>query len=144
MANIASFNYFYCSMTDTGLAYDDSLSLLSESEYDKTGDDLMTSRVKRRSKRKSRNSHSKEPPGPKHTLSESTLKRYPKQPTAPPESEDTHEEKTSPKRRRLVGGETETSTETDDSLRPPPKTEGKLRRSSRNKIKRSLSVGMLV
>lgn len=128
------------SMVDTALM-DDSLSLLSESEYDKTGEDILNSRAVRRSKRKSRASQSRvaDYAHSKHVLSEATLRKYPKEPTAPPESDDT----TPPKRvRRLVGGDTETSVETDDSsLRVPPQTEVKLRRSSKNKMKRSLSVG---
>ncbi|XP_067932642.1 rac GTPase-activating protein 1-like isoform X2 [Watersipora subatra] len=122
------------SMMDTGLL-DESLSLLSESEYDKTGDDILQSRVVRRSKRRSRPS---EPRSPYRVPSEATLKNYSVEPTAPPESE----EKTPPKRRRLLGGDTETSIETDDSsTRPPPQTDVKPRRSSRNKMKRSLSAG---
>lgn len=107
----------------------DSLSLLSDSEYDKTGDDLIVSR-RRRSKRKSQRQQS----GPQHVLSPATLRKYPKAPTAPPESEET-DEKTSPKRPRMVGDD-----ETDDSLRPP-QTEVKLRRSNRLKMRRSRSVG---
>lgn len=57
-------------MMDTALV-DDSLSLLSDSEYDKTGDDLLNSRSRRRSKRKSRQSSA----GPKHVLTDATLKR---------------------------------------------------------------------
>ena len=123
-------------MMDTGLL-DESLSLLSESEYDKTGDDILQSRVVRRSKRRSRPS---EPRSPYRVPSEATLKNFSVEPTAPPESE----EKTPPKRRRLLGGDTETSIETDDSsTRPPPQTDVKPRRSSRNKMKRSLSAGAI-
>ena len=135
--------HYAFSMMDTAML-DGSLSLLSESDYDKTGDDLLGSRrTVRRSRRRSRRSRSRGGEGsvPRYTIGEDTLKRYPVEPTAPPESD----ERTSPKRRRLLGGDTETSLETDDSsLRPPPQSEVKLRRSSRNKMKRSLSVGKIV
>ena len=134
--------HYTFSMMDTAML-DGSLSLLSESDYDKTGDDLLGSRrTVRRSRRRSRRSRSRgEGSVPRYTIGEDTLKRYPVEPTAPPESD----ERTSPKRRRLLGGDTETSVETDDSsLRPPPQSEVKLRRSSRNKMKRSLSVGKIV
>ena len=68
-------------------------------------------------------------------------RRYNKEPTAPPDSEDTQGEITPPKRRRLLtGAGTETDTDTD-SLKPP-QTDVKPRRSNRNKMRRSLSVGM--
>jgi len=133
----------FSSMMDTALI-DDSYSLLSESEYDKTGDDLLMSRVKRRSKRKSHQNRSSELSMPRHVLTDATLKKYSKPPTAPPpESEGTGGDLTPPKRRRLVGGETETSVDTEDSLRPAPQTEVKLRRSTR-RHNRSLSAGMVV
>ncbi|KAF6020154.1 hypothetical protein EB796_021527 [Bugula neritina] len=131
------------SMMDTALI-DDSYSLLSESEYDKTGDDLLMSRVKRRSKRKSHQNRSSELSMPRHVLTDATLKKYSKPPTAPPpESEGTGGDLTPPKRRRLVGGETETSVDTEDSLRPAPQTEVKLRRSTR-RHNRSLSAGAVL
>ena len=67
--------------------------------------------------------------------------RYNKEPTAPPDSEDTPGEITPPKRSRLLtGAGTETDTDTD-SLKPS-QTDDKPRRSNRNKMRRSLSVGM--
>lgn len=123
----------FSSVMDT-CAMGDSLSLLSDSEYDKTGDDLIMSR-RRRSKRKSRQrEHSSS--GPQHVLTEATLRKYPKTPTAPPESDET-DEKTASKRQK-----TYVDDETDDSLRPP-KSEAKLRRSNRLKMRRSRSVGGL-
>lgn len=59
-------------MMDTALM-EESLSLLSDSEYDKTGDDLLNSRSRRRSKRKSSRQSGA---GPQHVLTDNTLKRY--------------------------------------------------------------------
>jgi len=87
--------HYSSSMMDTALL-EDSASLLSDDAYDKTGDDLLTSR--RRSKRKSRSAYTSKPEPP--VLTDTMARRYPTYPTAPP-LDSSEPDKTPPKRRKV-------------------------------------------